>query len=58
MRRLSAADRAIGELAGAGRELPNPHPLSRVLLRREAVLSSRIEGTRASATGPDGSTSS
>ena len=48
MRQLSAADRAIGELAGAGRELPNPHLLSRVLLRREAVLSSRIEGTRAS----------
>jgi len=48
MRRLSAADRALGELAGAGRELPNPHLMSRALLRREAVLSSRIEGTQAS----------
>ena len=48
MRRLSAADRALGELAGVGRELPNPHLLSRALLRREAVLSSRIEGKQAS----------
>lgn len=46
--RLSAADRALGSLAGAGRMLPNPHLLSRSLLRREAVLSSRIEGTQAS----------
>lgn len=46
--RLSAADRAIGELAGLGRGLPNPHLLSRTLMRREAVLSSRIEGTQAS----------
>jgi hypothetical protein len=43
-----AADRALGLLAGAGRTLPNPHLLSRTLLRREAVLSSRIEGTQAS----------
>jgi Fic family protein len=46
--RLSAADRALGVLSGAGRVLPNPHPLSQALLRREAVLSSRIEGTQAS----------
>jgi Fic family protein len=46
--RLSAADRALGVLAGAGRTLPNPHLLSQTLLRREAVLSSRIEGTQAS----------
>ncbi len=45
---LSAADRALGQLAGAGQGLPNPHLISRVLLRREAVLSSRIEGTQAS----------
>jgi len=45
---LSAADRAIGELAGAGRTLPNPELLAGVLVRREAVLSSRIEGTQAS----------
>lgn len=45
---LSAADRAIGELAGVGRTLPNPEILTAPIVRREAVLSSRIEGTRAS----------
>jgi Fic family protein len=45
---LSEADRALGELAGLGRTLPNPYLLTRPFLRREAVLSSRIEGTRAS----------
>src|SRR4051794_22969712 len=45
MSRVSAADQALGELAGAGRRLPNPHLLIRPFLRREAVLSSRIEGT-------------
>jgi hypothetical protein len=44
---LSDADRAIGRLAGEGRRLPNPHVLIRPFLRREAVLSSRIEGTQA-----------
>ncbi len=44
---LSEADRALGELAGLGRSLPNPHLLIRPFLHREAVLSSRIEGTRA-----------
>ncbi len=50
MRRLSEADRAVGTLAGIGRILPNPHLLTHPFLRREAVLSSRIEGTEASAT--------
>jgi len=50
MRRLSDADRAIGTLGGIGRILPNPHLLTNPFLRREAVLSSRIEGTEASAT--------
>ena len=45
---LSDADRALGELAGLGRSLPNPHLLIAPFLRREAVLSSRIEGTQAS----------
>src|SRR5438874_710491 len=45
---LSAADRAIGQLAGVGRTLANPHLLLRPFLQKEAVLSSRIEGTRAS----------
>jgi Fic family protein len=35
-----------GELAGLGRALPNPHLLIAPLVRREAVLSSRIEGTQ------------
>ena len=43
---LSSADRAIGRLAGEGRRLPNPHILIRPFVRREAVLSSRIEGTQ------------
>ena len=43
---LSSADRAIGRLAGEGRRLPNPHVLLRPFVRKEAVLSSRIEGTQ------------
>lgn len=45
---LSTADRALGELAGIGRHLPNPQLLIQPFVRREAVLSSRIEGTQAS----------
>ncbi|MEZ4861955.1 MAG: Fic family protein [Caldilineaceae bacterium] len=44
---LSSADRALGELAGLGRNMPNPHLLIQPFIRREAVLSSRIEGTQA-----------
>jgi Fic family protein len=44
---LSAADRALGQLAGVGGGLPNPHLLIGPFVRREAVLSSQIEGTRA-----------
>lgn len=44
---LSRADAALSELSGVGRLLPNPHLLITPYLRREAVLSSRIEGTRA-----------
>jgi Fic family protein len=45
---LVEAERALGELRGLGRRgLPNPHLLIRPFLRQEAVLSSRIEGTRA-----------
>lgn len=40
------ADAALGELSGFGRYLPNPHLLIASYVRREAVLSSRIEGTR------------
>jgi Fic family protein len=45
---LSDADRAIGMLAGLGRQLPNPHLLIRPHIRREAVASTRIEGTQSS----------
>jgi len=44
---LSDADRLIGRLAGEGGQLPNPHLLIRPFVRREAVLSSKIEGTQA-----------
>lgn len=44
---LSDADRAIGELAGIGRTVENPHMLIRPFIRQEAVMSSRIEGTYA-----------
>jgi Fic family protein len=45
---LSAADQAVGELAGLGRSLANPDLLIQPFVRREAVQSSQIEGTRAS----------
>jgi len=38
----------LSELCGLGRQLPNPRLLIEPYVRREAVLSSRIEGTRAS----------
>jgi Fic family protein len=47
VRVLSQADRLLGRLAGEGRRLPNPHVLIRPFVRREAVYSSRIEGTQA-----------
>lgn len=46
VRALSDADRLLGKLAGEGRRLPNPHLLIRPFVQREAVYSSRIEGTR------------
>lgn len=48
VRLLSEADAALSELAGLGRNLPNPRLLIAPYVRREAVLSSRIEGARAS----------
>lgn len=47
---ISDADRALGELAGVARTIPNPHLLIGPFTRREAVLSSRIEGTQATLT--------
>ncbi|MEJ7813335.1 MAG: Fic family protein [Gemmatimonadaceae bacterium] len=46
--RLSEADRAIGRLAGVGTLIRNPFLLIQPFVAREAVLSSRIEGTQAS----------
>lgn len=45
---VSEADRAVSELSGVARTLPNPNLLIRPFVRKEAVLSSRIEGTQAS----------
>lgn len=45
---LSEADRLLGELSGTGRLLANPYLLIDPYVRREAVSSSRIEGTQAS----------
>ncbi|MBC8468993.1 MAG: Fic family protein [Planctomycetes bacterium] len=47
IRSLSDADRLVGQLSGEGKQLPNPHLLIRPFIKREAVLSSRIEGTQA-----------
>jgi Fic family protein len=43
---LSEASLALGALAGVGGRLPNPHVLIQPYLRREAVASTRIEGTQ------------
>lgn len=45
---LDSASRAVSVLAGIGETLANPYLLIRPFIRREAVLSSRIEGTQAS----------
>lgn len=42
---LGLAERRLGELAGAASQAVNPHLVSAPLLRQEALLSSRIEGT-------------
>ncbi|MEA2166535.1 MAG: hypothetical protein QOK37_4662 [Thermoanaerobaculia bacterium] len=46
--RVTRAERAIANLRGVGITLPNPYLLVSAFVRREAVLSSRIEGTQAS----------
>jgi len=46
--RLSAADRALGNLNGAAEILPDTDTFVFMYVRREAVLSSQIEGTEAS----------
>jgi len=44
---LSEAERELAKLALAGKGFPHPHILTRSFIRHEAVISSRIEGTRA-----------
>jgi len=44
----SKAGLALGTLSGLGETLPNPHLLIYPFIRKEAVLSSRIEGTQSS----------
>lgn len=44
---LSRADHILGMLSREGSKLPNPHLLIRPFITREAVLSSKIEGTQA-----------
>lgn len=43
---LSRADQAVGRLDGVTRTLPNPDLFLAMYVRREAVLSSQIEGTQ------------
>jgi Fic family protein len=45
---LSAADRALGRLDGSVLTLPNPDLFVFMYVRKEAVLSSKIEGTQSS----------
>jgi Fic family protein len=45
---VSAADLALGKLAGVGQDLSNPQLFIRPFRSREAELSSKIEGTQAS----------
>lgn len=45
---LSRADRALGRLDGSVQSLPNPDLFVFMYVRKEAVLSSQIEGTQAS----------
>jgi Fic family protein len=45
---LSHADRALGRLDGSAETLPNPDLFVFMYVRREATLSSQIEGTQAS----------
>ncbi len=45
---LSGADRQLGNLAGVGALLPNPTLLITPYIKKESVLSSKIEGTQTS----------
>ncbi|MFB6192722.1 MAG: Fic family protein [Candidatus Nanohaloarchaea archaeon] len=47
---LAEAESSLGDLSGTGRNLLNPQLLISPYMKREAVLSSKIEGTKASLT--------
>jgi len=47
---LSEADTNFNRLVGMGEQLPNPYILLHSYIKKEAVLSSKIEGTQASLT--------
>jgi Fic family protein len=49
IRLLADAEAALGRLAGVGQFVPNPYLLVRPYLMREALSSTRIEGTQAPA---------
>lgn len=49
-RRLSSADQMLGRLDGLSRILPHPDILIDFYIRKEAVLSSQIEGTQSTLT--------
>ncbi len=42
---IARATQALGELSGLGRALPNPYLLIQPFMRKEAIASSKIEGT-------------
>ncbi len=44
--RLAAAERSIARLEEVGKNFPVPYIVVRPFIRKEAVLSSQIEGTR------------
>ena len=48
LNRLEEASLALGRLDGAGQVVPNPDHFVAMYVRKEAVLSSQIEGTQAS----------
>jgi Fic family protein len=48
VRLLAEAEASLGRLAGVGQLMPNPYLLIRPYLLREALSSTRIEGTQAS----------
>ena len=50
---LSDADRKLGRLDGITQILPNPQLFVAMYVRKEAVLSSQIEGTQASFSNKD-----